>query len=82
MAASPSHAIHSRYRQEAALQEVRAAFPAAASIHRHVLPDVVARPDRTDQTFIRRVQAGRGWGTGRGEPSAHRALARVECQSS
>jgi len=48
----------SRYQQEAELKDVRAAFPEFASIHSHVLQDVLARLDKTYQAFFRRVKAG------------------------
>jgi hypothetical protein len=48
----------SRYQQEAELEEIRAAFPEYAAIHSHILQDVLARLDRTYQTFFCRVQCG------------------------
>src|SRR5260370_31834973 len=48
----------SRFRQEAELKEVRAAFPEYAAIHSHLLHDVLARLDTTYQAFFRRVQRG------------------------
>jgi putative transposase len=48
----------SRYQQEAELKDVRAAFPEYASIHSHVLQDVLARLDKTYQAFFRRIQRG------------------------
>jgi putative transposase len=48
----------SRYQQEAELKDVRAAFPEYATIHSHVLQDVLARLDKTYQAFFRRVKAG------------------------
>jgi putative transposase len=48
----------SRYQQEAELKEIRAAFPEYATIHSHVLQDVLARLDKTYQAFFRRVRAG------------------------
>ncbi len=49
----------SRYRQEAELKDIRAAFPEYAAIHSHVLQDVLARLDKTYQAFFRRIQRGR-----------------------
>jgi putative transposase len=48
----------SRYQQEAELKGIRAAFPAYAAIHSHVLQDVLARLDKAYQAFFRRVQSG------------------------
>jgi putative transposase len=48
----------SRYQQEAELKDLRAAFPDYATIHTHVLQDVLARLDKTSQAFFRRVQRG------------------------
>ena len=48
----------SRYEQEAELKEIRAEFPEYATIHSHVLQDVLARLDKTYQAFFRRVQRG------------------------
>jgi putative transposase len=47
-----------RYQQEAELQHLRAEMPAYASIHSHVLPDVLARRDTTYQACFRRVANG------------------------
>jgi putative transposase len=52
------HIAVSRYQQEAELKAIRAAFPDYAAIHSHVLQDVLARLDRTYQTFFRRMAAG------------------------
>jgi putative transposase len=52
------HVSVSRYQQEAELKDIRAAFPEYASIHSHVLHDVLARLDKTYQAFFRRVKAG------------------------
>jgi putative transposase len=41
------HVSVSRYQQEAELKDIRAAFPAYAAVHRHVLQDVLARLERT-----------------------------------
>jgi putative transposase len=41
------HISVSRYQQEAELKDIRAAFPAYAAIHSHVLQDVLARLDKT-----------------------------------
>src|SRR4029077_2699710 len=46
------------YQQEAELKDIRAAFPEYATIHSHVLQDVLARLDKTYQAFFRRVKAG------------------------
>jgi putative transposase len=48
----------SRYDQEAELKDIRAAFPDYATIHSHVLQDVLARLDKTYQAFFRRVKGG------------------------
>ena len=47
-----------RFPQDAELQELRAAFPEYAAIHRQVLQDVLARRDRTYQAFFRRLASG------------------------
>jgi IS605 OrfB family transposase len=47
-----------RYQQEAELKALRADMPEYATIHSHVLQDVLARLDKTYQAFFRRVQAG------------------------
>jgi putative transposase len=47
-----------RFQQEAELQDIRAALPADAAIHSHVLQDVLARLDKTYHAFFRRVRAG------------------------
>lgn len=52
------HASVSRYTQEAELKAIRAEMPDFASIHSHVLQDVLARLDKTYQAFFRRVKAG------------------------
>jgi putative transposase len=52
------HASVSRYEQEAELTDIRAAFPEYATIHSHVLQDVLARLDKTYQAFFRRVLRG------------------------
>jgi putative transposase len=52
------HISVSRFEQEAELKDIRAAFPEYASIHSHVLQDVLARLDKTYQAFFRRVQRG------------------------
>src|SRR5258708_5150139 len=51
-----------RYSQEAELKELRAELPDYATIHSHVLQDVLARLDTTYQAFFRRVQAGQAPG--------------------
>ena len=48
----------SRFQQEAELKDIRAAFPEYATIHSHVLQDILARLDRTYQAFFRRVANG------------------------
>jgi putative transposase len=48
----------SRFQQEAELKEIRADMPEYTAIHSHVLQDVLARLDKTDQAFFRRVKAG------------------------
>ena len=48
----------SRFQQEAELKDIREAFPDHASIHSHVLQDVLARLDKTYQAYFRRVKAG------------------------
>jgi putative transposase len=47
-----------RYQQEAELKTLRAELPEYASIHSHVLQDVLARLDKTYQAFFRRVAHG------------------------
>src|SRR5262249_23670826 len=47
-----------RHQQEAELKDIGAEFPEYATLHSHVLQDVLARLDRTYQTFFQRVQAG------------------------
>jgi putative transposase len=47
-----------RFEQEAELKAIRAEVPEYAAIHRHVLQDVLARLDRTYQTFFRWVRRG------------------------
>ena len=47
-----------RYQQEAELKALRADLPDFASIHSHILQDLLARLDKTYQAFFRRVQAG------------------------
>jgi putative transposase len=49
---SPSRAFD----QEAELKAIRAAFPDYAAIHSHLLHDALARLDKTDQAFFRRLQ--------------------------
>jgi putative transposase len=48
----------SRYEQEAELKAIRAEFPEYASVHSHILQDVLSRLDKTYQAFFRRVQRG------------------------
>ncbi len=52
------HVSVSRFEQEAELKAIRAEFPEYAAIHSHILQDVLARLDKTYQTFFRRVQRG------------------------
>jgi putative transposase len=52
------HVSVSRYEQEAELKAIRAEFPDYASVHSHILQDVLARLDKTYQAFYRRVQRG------------------------
>jgi putative transposase len=47
-----------RYQQEAELKDLRAALAEYASIHSHLLQDVLARLDKTYQAFFRRVAHG------------------------
>jgi len=47
-----------RFQLDAELKEIRAALPEYASIHSHVLQDVLARLERTYQAFFRRLAAG------------------------
>jgi putative transposase len=46
----------SRYEQEAELKDIRAEFPEYASLHSHLLQDVLAGLDKTYQAFFRRVR--------------------------
>jgi putative transposase len=48
----------SRFQQETELKNIRAEMREYASIHSHVLQDVLARLDKTYQAFFRRVKAG------------------------
>jgi putative transposase len=48
----------SRFQQEAELKDIRADMPEYATIHSHVLQDVLARLDKTYQAFFRRVHRG------------------------
>jgi putative transposase len=48
----------SRYAQEAELKEIRAEMPEYATIHSHVLQDVLARLDKAFQAFLRRIREG------------------------
>jgi len=52
------HVSLTRYEQEAELKAIREEFPEYATIHSHVLQDVLARLEKTYQAFFRRVQAG------------------------
>jgi putative transposase len=49
---------YTRYEQAAELKDLRAALPEYATIHSHVLQDVLARLDKTYQAFFRRVETG------------------------
>jgi putative transposase len=57
----------SRFQQEAELKDIRAEMPEYASIHSHVLHDVLARLDQTSQAFFRRLQAGEKAGVPRSQ---------------
>ena len=46
--------------QSAQLPEITHALPEYHDLHSHVVPDVLARLDRTLPAFFRRVQAGEG----------------------
>src|SRR5262249_47597619 len=46
------------YDQEAELKDIRAALPEFASVHSHVLQDVLARLDRAFAAFFRRIREG------------------------
>jgi putative transposase len=48
----------SRFQQEAELKDIRADRPEFATIHSHVLQDVLARLDKTYQAYFRRMQRG------------------------
>jgi putative transposase len=48
----------SRFQQETELKDIRAEMREYASIHSHVLQDVLARLDKTYQALFRRVKAG------------------------
>src|SRR5215469_15633923 len=52
------HVSVTRFEQEAELKAIRAEFPEYATLHSHVLQDVLARLDKTYQAFFRRAQAG------------------------
>ena len=52
------HVSVSRYQQEAELKAIRAEMPEYAAVHSHVFQDVLARLDKTDHAFFRRVRAG------------------------
>jgi putative transposase len=52
------HVCVSHSEQEAELKAMRAAMPAYAARHSPVLPDELARLDKTSQAFFRRGQAG------------------------
>ena len=47
-----------RFAQEAELAGIRAEFPEYATIHTHVLQDVLACLDKANQAFFRRLAAG------------------------
>jgi putative transposase len=46
------------YQQQAELKDLRSELPDYAAIHSHILQDVLARLDKTYQSFFRRVKAG------------------------
>jgi putative transposase len=48
------HVSLSQYQHAAELKNIRAAMPEYATIHSHVLQDVLARLDKTSQAFFRR----------------------------
>ena len=50
----------SRSQQEAELKDLRTEFPEYAAIHSHILQDVLARLDKTSQTFGV-LPPGAGW---------------------
>jgi putative transposase len=52
------HVSLTRYSQEAELKALRAEMPEYASIHSHILQDVLARLDKTYQAFFRRLANG------------------------
>ncbi len=52
------HISVTRFQQEAELKAIRADFPEYATIHSHVLQDVLARLDKTYQAFFRRLANG------------------------
>jgi putative transposase len=52
------HVSISRFEQEAELKDSRCEMPEYAAIHAHLLPDVLARLDKTYQAFFPRVQRG------------------------
>jgi putative transposase len=47
-----------RFQQEAELKAIRAEFPEYATLHSHVLQDVLARLDRAFQKFFKRSKTG------------------------
>lgn len=52
------HVSLTRSQQEAELKALRAEMPEYASIHRHILQDVLARLEKTYQAFFRRLANG------------------------
>jgi putative transposase len=52
------HDSVSRFEQEAELKAIRAEFPEYATIHSHVVQDVLARLDKTYQAFFHRLVHG------------------------
>jgi putative transposase len=50
------HVSVSRYEQEAELKAIRAEFPEYATIHSHILQDVLARLEKTYDDFFRRIR--------------------------
>jgi putative transposase len=59
------HVSISRFDQEAELKVIRAEFGEYTAIHAHILPDVLARLDRTYQAFFHRMQRGEKSGSPR-----------------
>jgi putative transposase len=53
------HVSITRYQQEAELKAIRAEMPEYAAIHNHVVQGVLARMDKTNQVFFRRLASGK-----------------------